>query len=111
MITPPACNAVLQPPNQADAAKQGRDKAIKRIQALTKEHAGDREAARKQSKEEVDYHQRSLAETAMYRFKRLCGGKLFSRKESSQQREALIKVNIINKMTQLGVPLTTVVLT
>jgi hypothetical protein len=111
LITPPACNAVLQSPDQADVARQSRDQAIERIQELTKEYAGDREAARKKWKEEVEYHQRSLVETAMYRFKTLCGGKLFSRKESSQQREALIKVNVINKMTQLGMPLTTVVLT
>ncbi|TMP52842.1 IS5/IS1182 family transposase, partial [Pseudoalteromonas citrea] len=47
---------------------------------------------------------RSLAETAMYRFKQLMGDKLKSRQFNSQHTETMIKVKAINKMTGLGMP-------
>jgi hypothetical protein len=49
-------------------------------------------------KKQVKYHRRSIAETAMYRFKVLLGDRLQSRKFANQWAEVLIKVNILNKM-------------
>jgi hypothetical protein len=40
----------------------------------------------------------------MYRFKQLCGEKLFSRKTASQLREAAMKVTMLNKLPSLGRP-------
>jgi IS5 family transposase len=50
------------------------------------------------------YHQRSLVETGIFRFKRIIGGTLHSRNLQNQQTEAKIAVSIINKMTHLGMP-------
>lgn len=50
------------------------------------------------------YHQRSLAETAMLRFKKILGGHLASRKTANQVAEARIKAQILNRMTHLGMP-------
>ncbi|WP_192992804.1 IS5 family transposase [Pseudoalteromonas citrea] len=50
------------------------------------------------------YHLRSLAETAMYRFKQVMGDKLKSRQFNSQHTETMIKVKAINKMNGLGMP-------
>jgi hypothetical protein len=52
-----------------------------------------------------NYHQRSLAETGMYRFKTIFGARLTSRKDSNQLTEALIKAQVLNRMTQLGMPI------
>ena len=57
-----------------------------------------------QWKENSGYHLRSLAETAMYRFKQLMGDKLKGRQFNSQHTETMIKVKAINKMTGLGMP-------
>ena len=45
-----------------------------------------------------DYHRRSLAETAVYRFKILCGPKLASRKFASQLNELHLKCSMLNQM-------------
>ncbi|MCG7564651.1 IS5 family transposase [Pseudoalteromonas sp. McH1-42] len=52
----------------------------------------------------VNYHQRSLAETAMYRYKQLMGDKLVSRGCNPQHTEAMIKVKTLNRMAGLGMP-------
>jgi hypothetical protein len=38
----------------------------------------------------------------MYRFKQVLGPRLRSRSEEGQRREAMIGVNILNRMTELG---------
>lgn len=55
-------------------------------------------------KKKNDYHRRSLAETAMFRFKQLAGADVKARTADRQSREIGIKCLIINKMTQLGMP-------
>lgn len=50
------------------------------------------------------YHQRSLAETAMYRFKQLIGPKLSLRSYNGQVGEALAGVKVMNKLIGLGMP-------
>ena len=57
-------------------------------------------------KKRSGYHRRSLAETQMYRFKKLLGPMLLSRKMATQVVEAKIKSMILNQMTQLGMPQT-----
>jgi hypothetical protein len=59
---------------------------------------GIRKLGRKAWKKRVKYHRRSMAETAMYRFKILLGDHLRSRKFENQWAEVLIKVNILNQM-------------
>jgi hypothetical protein len=58
----------------------------------------------KKWKRESKYHRRSLAETAMFRFKTIFGDKLRSRKQENQFQEMHIKSAILNQMTHLGMP-------
>lgn len=55
-------------------------------------------------KKKVGYHRRSLAETAMFRFKTLLGGHLSLHDYDSQVGEAMAMVKALNKMTLLGMP-------
>lgn len=96
LIAPPAHNA-RQQKRLIDPAKLPRDHAIARIKML----GGDDEA-RKQWKKEVGYHQRSLAETTMYRFKITFSDRLRNRKFENQQTEAAIKVSILNTFARIG---------
>lgn len=50
------------------------------------------------------YHKRSNAETGMYRFKIILGEKLRSKTELNQVTEARVKSQILNRMTQMGMP-------
>ena len=70
---------------------------------------GGLEGGRKRWKRLVGYHQQSLAETAIYRFKQLLGGRLSSRKLSSQQAEVAAKCMVLNKMMALRMPLREIV--
>lgn len=55
-------------------------------------------------KKKNNYHRRSLAETAMYRFKQLLSGHVQAKTMDRQSREIGIKCSILNKMTRLGMP-------
>ena len=50
------------------------------------------------------YHCRSLAETAMYRFKQLLAGKISLRNYNGQVGEVMAYVSAINKLNTLGLP-------
>ena len=50
------------------------------------------------------YHRRSLAETAMYRFKQLLAGKISLRNYNGQVGEVMAYVSAINKLNTLGLP-------
>lgn len=58
----------------------------------------------KQWKTDCDYHQRSIAETAMYRFKQLIGPKLSLCSYNAQVGEILAGVKVMNKLIGLGMP-------
>lgn len=63
-----------------------------------------RKNGRAEWKRQSGYHRRSLAETAMYRFKTIFGEKLGARLFQSQCTEAFIKCRALNTMTRLGMP-------
>lgn len=63
-----------------------------------------RRHGRKRWKQQVGYHRRSLAETAVFRFKTLFGGQLAARAWAGQVTEVRIKCRALNRMTQLGMP-------
>ena len=50
------------------------------------------------------YYERSLAETAMFRIKRMFGSKLKARLIGCQKTEAICKCMVINKMNKIGIP-------
>lgn len=55
-------------------------------------------------KTESNYHKRSVAETAMYRYKQLIGDKLRLRNYDAQAGEIYTAVKALNKITSLGMP-------
>ena len=97
-IIPPRKNGICQKKEKEDALLD-RDKAIKRIELL-----GRNEKARNIWKQETGYHKRSLAETAMFRFKTIFGHTLAARSFHNQVTELSIKVMILNRMTKLSMP-------
>lgn len=63
-----------------------------------------RKTSRKRWKELVGFNTRSLAETAVFRFKTIFGDHLNARKLPTQLTEVLIKTSILNKMRTIGMP-------
>lgn len=104
LITPPRKDAIPQKENKKEPSLEQRDRYIERISSL-EQKCGSSEEARKLWKIERDYHTRSLAETAMFRFKIICGGNLVSRLMETQKTETALKVNILNQFSKLGMPL------
>ncbi len=95
-IIPPDKNARLQKREPLPALKE-RDEAIRRIHELGEE-------GRAFWKEEVGYHRRSRVETHMFRHKTILGDRLTARREWSQATEISIKLDVLNRMTELGRP-------
>jgi hypothetical protein len=71
-----------------------RHDAIERIAVL----------GRRQWRKESGAHRRTRAENGMYRYKHLTADRLRAKHVEARKREALIAVNIINRMTALGMP-------
>lgn len=76
-----------------------RDETIKRIK-----EEGDFKTGLKEWKKESGYHRRSLIETCMFRFKRIFGFHLQQKVENGRKNEIITKVNLLNKMSVLGMP-------
>jgi len=74
---------------------------------LTRKSSGPNKAApqgRAVWKQESDYHQRSLAETGMFRLKKIFGPGLLARHLKCQQTEVRLRCVALNRMTALGMP-------
>jgi hypothetical protein len=71
-----------------------RNEAIERIGAV----------GRRQWRKESGAHRQANAETGMSRYKRIIGDRLRAQHREAQEKEALIAVSIINRMTALGMP-------
>lgn len=93
-------NIVIPPRKTASPSKPARhvlgqrDAAIERIAVV----------GRRQWRKESGAHQQARAENAMFRYKRIIGVALRAGKFETQKREAKIAVNVINRMTELGMP-------
>jgi len=95
-VIPPDKNAKPQKKKLLPSLNE-RDRAIRRIQELG-------EDGRSRWKQEVGYHRRSRVETAMFRYKTVLGDRLAARKEWTQATEVAIKLDALNRMTELGMP-------
>lgn len=94
-VIPPRSNAVEWYENEeGDLADYPRNVALAEIL----------EKGRAEWKKRTGYHRRSLSETAMYRFKFIHGGTLYSRRTITQQTETKIKIKTLNIMTAQGMP-------
>jgi hypothetical protein len=92
IVIPPRRTA--SPSSSAEVILEQRDAAIVRIA----------EVGRRQWRKDAGAHQQARAENGMYRYKRIIGDALRSRKPDTQKKEMLIAVNVINMMTGLGMP-------
>lgn len=93
-IIPPQKRARIKKHGNLRGRPLPRDQNIRAVRKLGK----------KQWKQKVHYHRRSIVENIMYRFKTIFGGKLSSRTFQQQQVEVYIKCKLLNKMTELGRP-------
>ena len=59
---------------------------------------------RRRWRKESGANQHARAENGMVRFKQILGARLRSRSEDGPRREAMIGVNILNRITELGMP-------
>lgn len=90
IIVPPLSDAVL-----SSESNTQRDSHIKMIQ----------EHGRINWQKETGYGLRSHAELAMQRYKRIIGNTLKARLLPRQKTEAQVSVRVLNRMTQLGMPI------
>lgn len=94
IVVPPRRDAKIWQHGNCKKPPLPRDENLRRIRTV----------GRPKWKRESGYHQRSLAETAVFRFKIIFGNSLSTRTLSRQLTEAQIKVAALNRMTQLGMP-------
>lgn len=87
-------DAKIQPHGNCNAPPLARDEILR----------GVRKKGRKGWKQQSGYHRRSLAETAMFRYKQIIGDHLRARTMVNQQVESRLGCKILNRMTHLGRP-------
>ena len=93
-VIPPRKDAVIWQHGNAKAPPHPRDENLRYI----------RKHGRKKWKRDANYHRRSLAETTMFRFKTIFGGKVRSRKFDNQAVELLLQCAALNRMIQIAKP-------
>lgn len=91
---PPRRDAKIWQHGNSKKAPLPRDENLRRI----------RQVGRPMWKQESGYHRRSLAETAVFRFKFIFGNTLSTRALERQLTEARVKAAALNRMTRLGMP-------
>ena len=98
---------IVPPPrNAAYKGKEDEDWEIERDDAIAAIHGfgGDDVGRRLWKKCSGYHHERSLVETAIFRMKKMFGGRLKARSMGAQKTEVVCKCMIINKMNKLGMP-------
>jgi hypothetical protein len=91
---PPRHGAKIWQHGNCRAERHLRDENLRRI----------RRVGRTKWKEESGYHQRSLVETSIFRYKVICGDRLHTRKLENQFKELFLKCALLNRMTHLAMP-------
>jgi Transposase DDE domain len=94
IVIPPRHNARIWQHGNTHAPPHPRDEALRVI----------RKQGRHQWKEQSGYHQRSLAETAVFRFKTIFGDHLSTRLLTTQASQFGARCRALNIMTHLGMP-------
>jgi IS5 family transposase len=88
---------VIVPPRKtATGSKRpsARDRTVRRV----------RKVGRRQWKKESGYHQQARLENTFFRCKSIIGDRLRARHPKSQEAEAVIACNILNRMAEIGRP-------
>lgn len=91
---PPQKNAKIWIHGNTKAPPHPRDENLRSI----------RKTSRSGWKKRSSYHTRSLSETAMFRYKRIIGERVWAKTLLAQQVETTIGAAILNRMTKLGMP-------
>jgi len=86
------------PPNLGFRAEMQNDSVLR------KDNIRVIEQGRQRWQDYTDYGRRAKVENTMYRYKIIIGNKLKSRSIDNQKIESKIAVNILNQMTNLGMP-------
>lgn len=94
LVIPPRHNARIWQHGNTHAPPHPRDEVLRFI----------RVHGRQQWKEVSGYHQRSLAETAIFRFKTIFGDHLSARLLATQATQFGARCRALNSMTHLGMP-------
>ena len=92
IVIPPRKTATRNP--SAEGAWQQRDLAVQRIEKI----------GRKAWRKEAGANRQAHVENTMSRLKRITGDRLSAKNFETQKREAKIRVNILNRMIDLGMP-------
>ena len=88
---------VIVPPRRTATRSRrpsSRDRAVGRVKKV----------GRRQWRKESGYHHQARVENTFFRYKSIIGDRLRARRPKSQEAEALIACNILNRMTELGRP-------
>jgi hypothetical protein len=93
-VVPPRRDARIKRHGNPSGPRLARDENLRRI----------RKIGRSAWKEESGYHERSLAETAMFRMKTIFGDGVASRCSPQQATEAGVRCRALNIMTHQGMP-------
>ena len=91
VVVPPTKTASL---SRRGARSGARDRTIRRVQAL----------GRRRWKKASGDHQQARVEHAFFRYTSIVGDCLRARSSSGQRREAVLACHVLNRMTELGRP-------
>lgn len=94
IMIPPQKNAKIKQHGNCKLPPLPRDENLRAI----------RKSSRKAWKKQSGYHQRSLAETAIFRFKTIFDGHLTTRSLEAQTVQVKLRSKALNCMTHLGMP-------
>jgi len=95
----PSAQVIIKPPKNSRPLKEGNAQRSAHIDMIRKNGFG-------RWRVQTGYGRRSLVEVAMLRYKTIIGNKMKARKLPRQIAEAQVSVQVLNKMTELGMPIT-----
>jgi hypothetical protein len=91
---------VVPPSKSATRSRRKRSRTSARDRTIMRVN----EIGRRQWKKESGYHRQARVENTFFRYKSIIGDKLRARHPKSQEAEAIVACNVLNRMTRLGMP-------
>ncbi len=92
---------IVIPPRRGAAVSRSSSRAARSRNSNVE---GIERLGRRRWKKQSGYHRQGRAENTFFRYKRVLGGRLRAIDRESQEREALIGCQILNRMAELGMP-------
>jgi hypothetical protein len=91
VVVPPVRRAVV---SRSRLPLSARDKTVLKVHMM----------GRRKWKKESDYHLQGRVENTIFRYKQIFGGKLRARHAKAQEVEAALACRVLNRMSELGLP-------